>query len=329
MNDFEEARSAAEEQYGEELSLEDALNEVAAEMESQEDVEDAVPTDATAEETSVEAQESVAADEQDVPKLSPEEQMLAEATQTAEQATQMAAQKNAELQQVMAQLQQANAAKAQLQATIEELSKKNEEQVLEETLGIPLLDIDGLAYADDDTRRIAQEEYARQMSEFVKAPIMKELEPLIRQAKEGEELKHKSETVARLSQAPELQGLEAMMPQIDRIIAQNPILNKADVPLDEKIVMAYTIAKGVDGIKNPPAPPEPPKELSAEELLGLYNSNPEFRELVEKQRVSEIKNSQQVPSFSASSGAGNAALNIPDRPKNFEEALERSRKSLF
>ena len=332
MNDFDEARNAAEEQYDQELSLEEALNEVAAEaaMAEQQEVPAELQEETPAEEAPTETQEDIPVEEKPaVPEISAEEQMIADATQTAEQAAQIAAQKDAELQQIMAQLQAANQANAQLQATIAELSKKNEENILEEALEAPILDIDSLAFADEETKRQAQAEYARQMTDYVKAPIMKELEPIIRQAREGEELKAKNETVAALAQIPELSGIEDMMPQIDRILAQNQVLKDANVPLDQKIVMAYTIAKGVDGINNPPAPPEQPKELSAEELLGLYNSNPEFRELVEKQRVSEIKKSQQVPSFSASSGAGNAALNIPDRPKSFEEALERSRKIYF
>ena len=73
-------------------------------------------------------------------------------------------------------------------------------------------------------------------------------------------------------------------------------------------------------------PPEPPAEPTVNELMDMYNSNPEFQQLVEKQRLEQIKQSQQVPPFSASSGAVNAALNIEKKPKTFEEASERTRR---
>ena len=60
--------------------------------------------------------------------------------------------------------------------------------------------------------------------------------------------------------------------------------------------------------------------------MELYDKNPTFQELVEKKRLDAIKQSQQVPPFSASSGAVNAALNIKEKPKTFEEASERTRK---
>ena len=60
--------------------------------------------------------------------------------------------------------------------------------------------------------------------------------------------------------------------------------------------------------------------------MELYDKNPTFQELVEKKRLDTIKQSQQVPPFSASSGAVNAALNIKEKPKTFEEASERTRR---
>lgn len=315
MKDFDEAKNASEEMFAEQLSLDETMN-----------VEETPAEEVPAEENTEVLSEEVPAEEvpADVPaEVTPEQQMLDQATQTAETAARVAAQKDAELQGLMAQLEAANAANAQLQATIAELSKKNEEHIIEDALEMPVLDVNGLAFADEATMRQAQMEYAQKMSEYVKAPIMKELEPIIRQAKEGAELKEKNELISALSQVPELAGIEDMMPQIDRIIAQNPVLSRADVPLDEKIIMAYTIAKGVDGINNPP---QPPKELTPDELMKIYNENPEFQELVEKQRIAQLKNSQQVPNFSASSGAVNAALNIPEKPKGWDDASERTRQ---
>ena len=62
------------------------------------------------------------------------------------------------------------------------------------------------------------------------------------------------------------------------------------------------------------------------EYMELYNKYPEFPEMVERQRVEQLKDSQQVPPMSSSSGAMNAALNIKEKPKTFDEASERTRK---
>ena len=95
------------------------------------------------------------------------------------------------------------------------------------------------------------------------------------------------------------------------------------MPMEEKFINAYAIARGVNAINTPPAEP---KELTDDELMELYDKNPTFQELIEKKRIDAIKNSQQVPPFSASSGAVNAALNIQEKPKTFDEASERTRK---
>jgi division protein CdvB (Snf7/Vps24/ESCRT-III family) len=112
-----------------------------------------------------------------------------------------------------------------------------------------------------------------------------------------------------------------MLPQLDRIIESNKWLKSDDMSIEEKYINAYAIARGVNAINTPP---EEPKELTEDELMELYDKNPTFQELIEKKRLEAIKQSQQVPTFSASSGAVNAALNIPEKPKTLEEASKRT-----
>ena len=152
---------------------------------------------------------------------------------------------------------------------------------------------------------------------------MKELEPTLAYAKKGMQEAERSEMLSALSQVPELSGINDMLPQLDRIIANNKWLQSDDMPIDERYINAYAIARGVNAINTPP---EQPKELTDDELMALYDKNPTFQELVEKKRIEAIKNSQQVPPFSASSGAVNAALNIKEKPQTFEDAAERTRQ---
>lgn len=260
---------------------------------------------------------------QEEPPVSPETNVANEATQIAEQATQIAEQQNAELAQAMSDNEALRRQNEELQKTISEMSQANKEEVVEEAMKMPVLDFNELAFADEETQRKAQQDYVNAVSEMARRDIMKELSPFVEQAKEAQAMKAKNEAIATLSQMPELSGIEQMLPQLDKIIANNKWLSSADMPIDEKLINAYAIARGVNAINTPV---EEKKEPTAEELMELYDKNPTFQELIEKKRIEAVKGSQQVPQFSASSGAVNVALNIKEKPKTFEEASERTRK---
>ena len=256
-----------------------------------------------------------------VEETAPETAIADEATQLAEQASQIAEQKNAELQNAISENEALRLQNEQLQRTLSEMSQEKKEEIIEEAM--PTLDFDELAFADEATKRAKQEEYSNAMAEFVRKGIMKEMTPFIEQAQTAQFEKDKQEAIAQLSQVAELKGIETIVPQLDRIIANNKWLQSSDMPIDEKLINAFAIAKGVNAINTPV---EEKKELTSEELMKLYDENPTFQELVEKKRIESVKNSQQVPPFSASSGAVNTALNIKEKPKTFEEASERTRQ---
>ena len=252
-----------------------------------------------------------------------EEAVLGDAVNTAEVAAQVAQEKDSQLQQALREIEILRAQSQEMQGTISELSRQNEEKILEEAMQPPVLDINGLAFATEEEVAQAQADYAQKMSEYNRQQIMKELEPTLAYAKKGMQEAERSEMLSALSQVPELSGINDMLPQLDRIIANNKWLQSDDMPIDERYINAYAIARGVNAINTPP---EQPKELTDDELMALYDKNPTFQELVEKKRIEAIKNSQQVPPFSASSGAVNAALNIKEKPKTFEDAAERTRQ---
>ena len=302
LKEFDDAKSATEEMF-----------ENNQEQENYDDVDNVEETLQVAEET---AQAEQVVEEQQTA-------MLDDAVNTAEVAAQAAQERDMQLQQALQELQALKAQNQQMQGTLAELSKRNEEQLVEEALQMPTLDINGLAFATEEEVAQAQAEYAQKMAEFVKGDVMREVSPFVQQAKEGIYQKEKAETISALSQVPELSGINDMLPQLDKIISNNKWLQSEDMTMEEKYINAYAIARGVNAINTPP---EQPKELTSEELMELYDKNPSFQELVEKKRLDAIKNSQQVPPFSASSGAVNAALNIKEKPKTFEEASERTRK---
>lgn len=249
-----------------------------------------------------------------------------EAAQTAELAAQVASEKDGQLQQALNDIENLKQQNQQLQGTIDELSQRNAENIVDEALTPPTLDINGLAFADEATQQAAMAKFAQDMSEYNRKQLMQEMSPALEYAKKGMREAEKTEVLEALSQIPELSGIKEIVPQLDRLIENNKFLASDDMPMDEKYINAFAMAKGINSINNPPAQPEPEKEPTPEELLEFYNNNPAFQELVEKQRLEAIKNSQQVPPFSASSGAVNAALNIKEKPQTLEEASKRTRE---
>lgn len=317
MKDFEDARNATEEMFAndEQITLDDAVQAQEVEEQPIDPVEKEItetPTE-NVEETPTQAQEEPSA----------ENIALENAVNTAETAAQVAQERDMQLQQALQELEALKAQNQSMQGAIDELSKKNEENLIEEAMMPPTLDINGLAFATQEEIAQAQAEYAQKMADYNRKQIMNELAPTLEYAKKGMQEAEKTEVLAALSQVPELQGIETMIPQLDKIIANNKWLQSDDMSLDEKLINAYAIARGVNAINTPP---EEPKELTSEELMELYDKNPTFQELIEKKRIDTIKQSQQVPPFSASSGAVNAALNIKEKPKTFEEASERTRR---
>lgn len=321
-NNFDEASAATQEMFAEneQLSLADApLAQENAEVNPETEEDTPAATEIAPAENNPPAQS-----ENTNPEASPEQSMLEQSVQTAEVAAQAASDANNQLSQMQQENEMLKAQNAQLQGTIDEMSQQNAQRVVEEALQPPTLDFNGLAFADEETQQAALAKYAADMSAYNKQEMLKELSPAIEFAKQGMREKEQKEVVAALSQVPELAGIGDMLPQLDRIIANNKWLQSDDMPMDEKYINAFVIAKGVNGMNTPP--PAPPKEPTTDELMAMYNSNPAFQEMVEKQRLEAIKQSQQVPPFSASSGAVNAALDIKEKPKTLEEASERTRQ---
>ena len=245
-----------------------------------------------------------------------------DAISAAQTAANMAEEKDNQLNQVLAELNAVREQNEALSETISQMSQTNEEKIVDEATKMPVLDVASLAFADDEAIQNAQSQYAQEMSDFIKSSIMKEMSPFIEQAKEVMYQKEKNKIISALANVPELHGIENMIPQLDNIIKNNKALSSDSVPIDDKYITAYAIARGVDSINTPP---KEEKEPTPEELLAYYEKNPAFAELIEKKRLEQVQDSQQVPPFSASSGAVNAALNIKETPKTFEEASERTK----
>lgn len=254
-----------------------------------------------------------------------------EALQAAEAAVQVAQEKDTALQQMNDKLDGVMEQNESLKKTIEQMSAQQAESVVNKMLEPPTLDTEAFAYADAGEQARMLAEYQTNLAEFnktqMRSEIEKEFEPMMQFAREGMQAREKAEAIKAIkATVPELADIDAKAPILDNIIANNPFLTTSDKPMEEKYMMAYMLSRGIDAVKNPPAPPEPPKAPTAQELMEYAKSNPEFMEMLEKQRIASVQDAQQVPPLTASSGAVNVAPTIENKPKNLEESTELFKK---
>lgn len=223
-----------------------------------------------------------------------------------------------QIQQILEENQQLRHTNEELQKTITQQSDEQEGKI--EEMALPTLDLSNLAFDDAETIAQKQNIYAQQMADYVRRGVMSELAPYLAEAKQGMEHKQQESLLESLEQMPEFKEIRGSLPQINRIMEQNSNLFASDAPYEDKIIAAYAIARGANAINTPPkAAP------TTDELMAMYNASPEFQQMVEKQRIDALKDSQQVPVMSASSGLTNAALNIKEKPQTMDEASERAR----
>ena len=237
---------------------------------------------------------------------------------------QAAAQREQDYQRIMSENEQLRQTNNELQQTITQQSQQREQAIIEDAMQMPMLDVNRLAFEDDATVQQMQQDYANAMHKYVTQQVLKDVEPALQYAKDGMREKEKREMLEAFNGVDELKGINDMLPQLDYIIEHNKWLdNDDDIPLDEKYLTAYMIAIGVNSANTPP-----PSDPTAEELMKYYDSNPEFQQMIEKKRLDDIKQSQQVPAMSASNGAVNAALTIKEKPTTWDDASKRT-KNMF
>lgn len=227
------------------------------------------------------------------------------------------------IQQAFGEIQALRQQNQQLQQAMQQMNDAQKQNVVEEALTMPTLDLSTIAFDDENTLREKQANYTQKMAEYMKATMMRELSPFVQQAQEGMAQKEKANVLASLSAIPELQGIDSMLPQLDQLMANNKLFASSDVPLDEKYITAYLLANALNGRS------KKTDEMTPEKFMQYYQSNAELKDLIDKQRLDEIKGAQDVPQFSASNGAVNAALTIPNKPTSFDEANELVKKSFF
>ena len=179
--------------------------------------------------------EQAAGSEQDAAGAQAIEEIAEAAVETADVAANAAAEKDTELKEALAQIERLSDENRRLKESLAQQSEITQEELIK-----PELDLASLVNDDEETVAAKKAQYEQELKKY-----WEEVEK--RKAEE------KANTIGALAKIPELAGFDEMLPQIEQIILNNRILNSPDVPLDEKYVTAYAIARGVNAI-NEPAP---------------------------------------------------------------------------
>lgn len=259
--------------------------------------------------------------------LDAEVQVADEAIATAQQAAQIAQQKDAEVNQLKQMLEQERQHSQNLEGTLSEMNKQRETEVLAEALVPPQMDFKTIMFEDDEAIAQAQAKYAEDMAAYNRKLLEKEYEPIKEQARRLEEHDILERMKSDLKGREDFEGFDSpeMQNRMRNIIEQNAFLKNSDLPIADKYINAYAIARGADAMYAPKPVPEQPKAPTVDELMAIYADNPDFRAAIEKKRIEELSHGQQVPPLTASSGAGNVALNIKEKPQTLGEARERAK----
>ena len=214
-------------------------------------------------------------------------------------------------------------------STIQEMSRQREEQVINEQITPPNfenVDMSGLMFGDEESQKRAQTQFAENIGRYVMQMMdgrMKDMQPFIDEARRGQAERERRTAIENLSADELTKGIGDVADRLDVIISANPQMFPSTMSAEEKYAAAYALMMGAQVLKNPP---KPPAEPTTEELMDIYRNNPEFREMIERDRLEAVKKNQQVPAFSPSNGVGNAAPTINEKPKTMADASSATRK---
>lgn len=238
------------------------------------------------------------------------------------------------IEQILQQMTMLQTQNQELMKVIQQMSSQQQERVVETAtepqmpeLALPELNID-YTYDDEETIKGKHRDYTQRLLEYAKEDakrdVLRELAPIIDASRQGLNERRRSDAVNMLSNMPELQGFNDSLPILNQMLDNNKIFSAAaDAPLEDKYVMAYFITKGMDAVKNAG------KQMTPDDFIKLYQQNPEYERAINAFKLGQVKPNQEIPSMSASSGAVNAALNMPEKPKNFDEANEMIKNLFF
>lgn len=185
-------------------------------------------------------------------------------------------------------------------------------------------------YMSDEERNKMWSDFIEQSTEYAIAAARKEYQPYIDAAKQGQRSAQEQAIIEQMSR-PEsgLPGFADELPTIKRVLAENPLFKNSD-DIEANYLNAYLLTKGGRNFEPKTSLSDDDlKLLTQQQMVNLYDSNPDFQRAVAKRLQDNLKDGQNIPQFSASGNTSNsAAANTEPPVLTFKEAAERMKKYL-
>lgn len=185
-------------------------------------------------------------------------------------------------------------------------------------------------FLSDEERNRMWSDFIGKSTEYAIAAARKEYQPYIEAAEEGQRSAKEQAVIAQMSR-PEsgLPGFADELPTIKRVIAENPLFKNSD-DIEANFLNAYLLTKGGRNFEPKTSLSDDDlKLLTQQQMMNLYDSNPDFQRAVAKKLQDNLKDGQNIPQFSASGNTSNsAAANTEPPVLTFKEAAERMKKYL-
>lgn len=217
--------------------------------------------------------------------------------------------------------QKIKAENEQLKNLLKEISEERTEEIEGET--VPEFEIEGLTFMDPDEQKKAFSDFAKQIAEYSRRSTLQAISPLIERSQNAIQNQEEQSIFDELRGTEEFKDIDNLTPQIRKIMENNAVLKNGEFTPEERIATAYLIAQGVEN-QNRKAKSE--TAMSKDEFLKMIDDNPEYSQYINERNIERLKNNENVPRFSATSGAGGASVNLKERPKTFSEANDFIKK---
>ena len=198
----------------------------------------------------------------------------------------------------------------QLKALSAQQSQAAEEEIQEQLLEPPKLDLKDIAYLSDEEIAQREAEYTQQMLDFTMQGVDKKIQPVLSQYESQQRATEEQSVLNDLRlKSPDF---DTYLPEIQSFLSADNAVSKAlaAMPARERYVAAALMAKGA----------APVQQETAESLVKKIAANPDAMRMLELQRVEATKKNSNIPPQSASSGMANVPVNPPATPKSFDEA---------
>lgn len=209
----------------------------------------------------------------------------------------------------------------QLKNLLKEISEERTEAVEREA--VPEFDVEGLTFMDPEEQKKAFSDFARQIADYSRKSTLQAISPLIERSQNAIQSQEEQSVFDELRGTEEFKDIDSLTPQIRKIMENNSVLKNGDFTPEERIATAYLIAQGVENQNNKAKSNEP---MSRDEFLKMIDDNPEYSQYLNERNVERLKQNENVPRFSATSGAGNVGINLKERPKSFSDARDFVKK---